>query len=201
MENAIRIGIMLSLMVSIGCNQTTPVADNADPSTDGVTAEEATPRETIGKTTQNVLNLDEALGDGAVLASTSITSNNPLLVSAEAYRTSVGKLGGMSVEKAIQIRNAQSIRDPQPLTLEELMAEIIKKGKFERHPSPDAALLPGIRLGSDQSKTGRRRLSRSQRRSGKKTAIKATLLGHHHRRCPHKDSRCGKIGKKMVAIK
>jgi hypothetical protein len=129
MRNTIRFGSLLLFVMVLGCMQSSRKAEKAGSSTSGVTAEEATPRETIGKTTQLVLVLDQALSEGAVLASTKVESTNPLLVSADAYRTSVAKIGGMGVEKAIQIRNAQSIRDPKPLTHEVLMAEIIKKGQ------------------------------------------------------------------------
>jgi hypothetical protein len=129
MKNTIRFGSPLLFVAVFGCIQSSPNAEKADSSTPGVTAEEATPRETIGKTTQNVLVLDQALSEGAVLASTKVEATNPLLVSADAYRTSVAKIGGMAVEKAIQLRNAQSIRDPKPLTHEDLMTEIIKKGQ------------------------------------------------------------------------
>ena len=131
MKNTIRFGSLLLFVAAFGCMPSTPTAKKAESSTPGVTAEEATPRETIGKTTQNVLALDQALSEGAVLASTKVESTNPLLASADAYRTSVGKIGGMGVEKAIQLRNAQSIRDPKPLTHEEFMAEIIKKGQSD----------------------------------------------------------------------
>jgi hypothetical protein len=129
MRNTIRFGSLLLFVMVLGCMQSSRKAEKAGSSTSGVTAEEATPRETIGKTTQLVLVLDQALSEGAVLASTKIESTNPLLVSADAYRTSVAKIGGMGVEKAIQLRNAQSIRDPKPLTHENLMADIIKKGQ------------------------------------------------------------------------
>ncbi len=86
-------------------------------------------RETIGKTTQNVLKLDDELKNGAVLASTTIAATDPLTQSADAYKTTVGKIGAMAVEQAIQIRNAQSIQDPKPLSYDEFMAEIIKKGQ------------------------------------------------------------------------
>jgi hypothetical protein len=131
MKNTIRFGSLLLFLVVFGCMQSSPKVEKADSSTSGVTAEEATPRETIGKTTQNVLALDQALSEGAVLASTKVESKNPLMVSAEAYRTSVGKIGGMGVERAIQLRNAQSIRDPKPLTHEDFMAEIIKQGQSD----------------------------------------------------------------------
>lgn len=105
--------------------------DNAGATQPGATAEESTPRETIGKTTQNVLKLETALADGGVLASTSIESKNPLMVSAEAYRTTVAKVGGFGVTKKIQLRNASSIKRPQPLTYEVFMAEIIEPGGMD----------------------------------------------------------------------
>jgi hypothetical protein len=92
-------------------------------------------RETIGKRTQEVLRLDEALQQGAVLADTTIPVADPLTQNAAAYRTTVGKLGGMAVDQAIQLRNAQSIQDPKPLTYDEFMNEIIKKGQ------PDGIML------------------------------------------------------------
>lgn len=117
------------MLGAIGCIPSKSTAKKRESSTPGVTAEEATPRETIGKTTQNVLALDQAIADGAVLASMKVETTNPLLASAAAYRTSIGRLSSMSVDKAIQIRNAQSIQDPKPLSHEEFMDEIIKKGK------------------------------------------------------------------------
>jgi hypothetical protein len=95
----------------------------------GVTADEATPRETVNKKTQNVLNLAEALASGGELASGEVAATNPLLQSADAYRTSVAKLGAMAISQAIQIRNAQSIQDPKPLAHAVFMAEIIKPGQ------------------------------------------------------------------------
>lgn len=125
--------LFLLFAVTLGCLPS-PSADNSSakpkPSTTpGVTAAEATPRETIGKTTQNVMVLTEALQKGGVLADKNATTSNPLLASAAAYRNSVATIGAMAVDKAIQIRNAQSIRDPKPLTHEEFMQEIIKKGR------------------------------------------------------------------------
>lgn len=94
-----------------------------------VSAEDATPRETLNQTTQNVLPLEEALASGGKRAETGVTSTNPLLQSAEAYRTSIAKVGAMAVQQAIQIRNAQSIADPKPLSHAEFMREIIKPGQ------------------------------------------------------------------------
>lgn len=86
-------------------------------------------RETINKKTQNVLKLDEALQQGGVLASTDIAVSDPLTQASSAYKTQVARIGAIAVEQAIQIRNAQNIQDPKPLTYDEFMSEIIKKGQ------------------------------------------------------------------------
>lgn len=130
------LSVLFGLMTAFcGCLPS-PNADNSSSesrvsTTPGVTAEEATPRQIIGKTTQNVLALDQALEKGGVLATEEPAPTNPLLGGAAAYRNSVATIGGMAVDKAIQLRNAQSIRDPKPLDYETFMEEIIKKGKSD----------------------------------------------------------------------
>ena len=132
--NKLMLSLLLgSISVFSGCLPS-PSANNSSgkpkaSTTPGVTAEEATPRETIGKTTQNVMPMQEAVDKGGVLATKEADTSNPLLGSAAAYRNTVATLGAMSVDKAIQLRNAQSVREPKPLTYEVFMDEIIKKGK------------------------------------------------------------------------
>lgn len=121
--------VALSLVSFTGCFNPAPTAKKGDSTMPGVTAEDATPRETVGKTTQNVLALDQALADGGVLASTKVESTNPLMQSADVYRTQVAKIGGMAVDQAIKIRNASSINDPKPLTHQQFMDEIIQPGQ------------------------------------------------------------------------
>ena len=133
--------LLAFLLASVAsCSRPIPAekaeAKTAKSSTPGVTAEEATPRETLNKTTQHVLNLKQALTEGGVLASTKIESSNPLMQSADAYRTSVAKIAAIAVEQAIQLRNAQSISDPKPLAYAEFVREIIKPGQ------PDGINLP-----------------------------------------------------------
>jgi hypothetical protein len=83
-------------------------------------------RKTIGKYTQNVLRLEDALRDGAVLASTKISESDPLTQTAEAYRTSVAKISGFAVIQSIQIHEIQN----GPLkNYDEFMEFIIKKGQ------------------------------------------------------------------------
>jgi len=90
-------------------------------------------RQTLGKTTQNVLELSKALDEGAVLAETSITSDG-LEIAAEAYRTQVGKVGAIAVEQRMQHYYAEHGEHPQ--TYDEFMARIIGKG------GPDGLALP-----------------------------------------------------------
>jgi hypothetical protein len=121
--------MLMMLLCSAGCFQSVPkpAGDATAVSTPDATTDEATPRETLNKTTQNVLDLDQAVASGAVLAETKAKGPDPLTQSAAAYRTTVGKLGAMAVQQAIQIRNAQSIKDPKPLGYDEFMREIIRK--------------------------------------------------------------------------
>lgn len=118
-----------ALLFLVGCFKASAPPVVADSSAPAVTAEEATPRTTMNKTTQVVLDLDAALAEGGVLADTEVQIADPLTQSAAAYRTSVAKLGGMAVHQAIQLRNAQSIQDPKPLSHSQFMSEIIKQGQ------------------------------------------------------------------------
>jgi len=121
------------LGLSIGCFSPKPpqadLASEVAADASAVTDEASTPRETLNKTTQNVLTLDEAIAAGGVRATGEVSSTNPLLQSADVYRTQVAKMGAMAVQQAIQIRDAQSIQDPKPLNHSQLMAEIIKPGQ------------------------------------------------------------------------
>ena len=88
----------LTLMVtSVGC---------LDPTGSGTTKPTVQTRKTIGKTTQNVLELKAALQAGGVPASMAITSSG-IGVTADAYRTSVGTMAVLAVEQKIQMHRAQ----------------------------------------------------------------------------------------------
>jgi hypothetical protein len=82
-------------------------------------------RKTVGKTTQNVLELSKALADGGVLAETSVTSGGLEVVS-DAYKTSVGKLAGIAVEQKMRLHQAEHGTTPE--TYEDFMAKIIEPG-------------------------------------------------------------------------
>ncbi len=90
-------------------------------------------RQTLKKTTQNVLELSEAMSQGGVRAEMSITGQG-LDVAADAYRTSVGKLSIIAVEQKMSFFQAEN--DRKPRDYKEFMERIIEKGK------PDGIMLP-----------------------------------------------------------
>ena len=90
-------------------------------------------RETLRKTTQNVLELEKALADGGVPASMEITGEG-LEVYSDAYRTSVGRLGVKAVEQKMQMHEAEF--GSKPASYAEFMAKIIGKDQ------PDGIQLP-----------------------------------------------------------
>ena len=91
-------------------------------------------RKTIGKTTQNVLEMADAVRSGGVPAETSITGSGLEAITSDAYRTSVGKLGVIAVQHKMQIVEASD--GPKPMGYEEFMKKIIGKGE------PDGIQLP-----------------------------------------------------------
>jgi len=90
-------------------------------------------RQTLGKKTQNVLELSQALEQGGVRAEMSITSQG-LEVASDAYRTSVGKLAGMAVQQKMAMFQAEN--DRKPKDYREFMERIIEPG------GPDGLMLP-----------------------------------------------------------
>lgn len=123
-SNGVAVGFMSVLIT--GCMPNMNQGARTPAESDPVAADDSTPRTTIGETTQNVLDLREALAQGGERAETSVTAGNPLMQSAEAYRTTVAKIGGIAVQQAIAIRNAQSIQDPKPLSHRQFIEEIIQ---------------------------------------------------------------------------
>ena len=83
-------------------------------------------RKTAGQTTQNVLELREAIAAGAVPAAMSASSAD-LSATADAYRVSMGKLGTLSVEHKLKLYQAEHGSVPE--TYAEFMEKIIEPGK------------------------------------------------------------------------
>lgn len=90
-------------------------------------------RQTLGKTTQNVLELSVALRQGGVLAETAIQGTG-LEVAAETYRTQVGQVGTLAVQQKMALHQAE--HGTQPKTYDEFMKRIIGKDQ------PDGIRLP-----------------------------------------------------------
>lgn len=90
-------------------------------------------RKTIGKTTQNVLDITAAKAAGGIPASMEITGTG-LEVAADAYRTSVGKMAVMAVEQRMSLYQAQ--HGDVPEGYEGFISEIIRPGE------PDGLQLP-----------------------------------------------------------
>ena len=115
----------LSLVVtSIGCLK---------PTDSGTTKPKVQTRKTIGKTTQNVLELKAATEAGGVPASMAVSSS-AIGVAADAYRTSVGTMAVLAVEQRMQMHQAQF--GELPKDYESFMVDIISPGK------PDGLQLP-----------------------------------------------------------
>lgn len=116
-------GLIASVLVLNGCSG----------SSETKKAEPIQTRQTLRKTTQNVLEMADAIQQGGVRAEMSIQGEG-LEVAADAYRTSVGKLSIIAVEQKTAFFQAENDRKPEDYT--EFMERIIEKGK------PDGIMLP-----------------------------------------------------------
>jgi hypothetical protein len=91
------------------------------------------PRKTIGKTTQKVLDLAQALAAGGVRADTTATSGGLATVT-DAVRKTSGTIGTLAVEQKLRLSEAEHGRKPE--SYEEFMRLIIAPG------TPDGVSLP-----------------------------------------------------------
>ncbi len=117
------IALGLALILLSGCD--------APKKTGG--APEQKSREIIGKKTQNVLKLDEALKDGGKLAATNITATDYLGALSGAYKSVVFQAADSTI-KTMMV--AYDPLGDKTLTYDEFMTNIIKKGQ------PDGVELP-----------------------------------------------------------
>jgi len=93
-------------------------------------------RQTIRKTTQNVLKLSDALENGGVVSELRITGQGLEVVS-EAYSTSVGEIGILAVTQAMNLYQAEFGEFPK--SYDEFMLKIIKK---DQPDGTSLAMLP-----------------------------------------------------------
>lgn len=134
----ILLALLAGLLVLIGLGGPGSKKKTPPPATTAAAATATDPppvqtRQTLRKTTQNVMPLEQALAEGGVRANMSIQGQG-LEVAADAYRTSVGKLSVMAVEHKMRLFEAENDRKPENHA--EFMERIIEKGK------PDGIALP-----------------------------------------------------------
>jgi hypothetical protein len=82
------------------------------------------PRETIGKTTQDIRASEPESQQGGQVASGKIISKDPITLSGNAYVSIVGKASILQIEHTLDLYHAQNERYPKDL--QEFMDEIIK---------------------------------------------------------------------------
>ena len=80
-------------------------------------------RETVGKTTQNVMKLSDALAKKGVLAATSVTSSDYLGAISDAYKTSVPKIAIATIQPLMLQFNLDNNHDP---SYDEFVEQILK---------------------------------------------------------------------------
>jgi hypothetical protein len=99
-------------------------------------AKKIVPRETINKTTQNVLDLkaEMAKGGGGQKTDNKVKESDYLTVVTDARRKALGDISKMAVQQRIGMYEA--LNGEKPKTYEEFMEHIIGKGK------PDGMQLP-----------------------------------------------------------
>ena len=92
-------------------------------------------RKTVGKTTQNVLDLSAAKAQGGVVVDNAAEAEEGGLGAySQAYRHSVATIGGLAVEQKMKLYQAE--HNKVPATHQEFMAKIIAPG------TPDEVSLP-----------------------------------------------------------
>ncbi|MFM7207339.1 MAG: hypothetical protein ACKO4T_11810 [Planctomycetaceae bacterium] len=122
------------VLVASGCDEPAPQPD----ATTRPAATRPAPiqtRKTVGKTTQNVLDLAEAQAQGGVVVDNAAEAEEGGLGAySQAYRHSVATIGGMAVEQKMKLYQAE--HGSVPASHKEFMAKIIAPG------TPDEVSLP-----------------------------------------------------------
>jgi hypothetical protein len=118
----------------VGCDEPAPTPD-ASASQGTVQTAPIQTRKTVGKTTQNVLDLADAKAQGGVVVDNAAEAEEGGLGAySQAYRHSVATIGGLAVEQKMKLYQAE--HNKVPATHKEFMATIIAPG------TPDEVSLP-----------------------------------------------------------
>lgn len=122
------IAVVILLLAIGGPAEQKPAAPPAEP---------AKPQKIIGRTTQHVLPLDQAVQEGGVVVDPNTAPDEQGLAAyGQAYRHSVARIGGLAVEQKLRLYLAE--HDAAPATHAEFMAKIIAPG------TPDEVRLPKL---------------------------------------------------------
>lgn len=118
----------------VGCDEPAPTPD-ASASQGTVQTAPIQTRKTVGKTTQNVLDLADAKAQGGVVVdNVAEAEEGGLGAYSQAYRHSVATIGGLAVEQKMKLYQAE--HNEVPATHKDFMAKIIAPG------TPDEVSLP-----------------------------------------------------------
>jgi hypothetical protein len=115
---------LLCVLGFVGCDETEPKTPAKPP---------IETRKTIGKTTQNVLDLKGAIAEGGVVTDPTAPREG-LDVVTGAYGSASAQIGGMAVEQGLRLHAAE--HGSRPATHAEFMSRIMKPGE------PDGIQLP-----------------------------------------------------------
>ena len=88
-------------------------------------------RETLHKTTQNILRMEPELAKGAVLSDGKINDTNPLTIAPNAYAPTVGRVAVMTVDNAIRTYTEGFNDGKPPKDYDEFMEKVIKGYNIE----------------------------------------------------------------------
>lgn len=122
------IAVVILLLAIGGPAEQKPAAPPAQP---------AKPQKLVGRTTQHVLPLDQAVQEGGLVVDPDTAPDEPGLAAyGQAYRHSVARIGGLAVEQKLRLYLAD--HDAPPATHAEFMATIIAPG------TPDEVRLPKL---------------------------------------------------------
>jgi len=122
------IAVVILLLAIGGPAEQKPAAPPAEP---------AKPQKIVGRTTQHVLPLEQAVQDGGVVVDPDTAPDEQGLAAyGQAYRHSVARIGGLAVEQKLRLYRAE--HDAAPATHAEFMAKIIAPG------TPDEVRLPKL---------------------------------------------------------
>ena len=119
------VSIFCTLLVIVGCEEEHSVSDRPVQPGRAGSSTPPKPEFIVGKRTQEIKNAGpEIRREGATVATTRITAQDPITLPGNAYVTIIGKLSILQIQQAVDLYNAEHGRYPKDYR--EFMDEIIK---------------------------------------------------------------------------